>query len=267
MVPYVRMRSRRATEALLVFSLSAAAAILFTYPLAFELDHVGRVNTDDGRWSIWVVSWVARTLVVDPRHLFEANIFYPHHDTLAYSENNLGAGLLAIPVYWATRNPYAAHNFVVLVAFTLSVVGMYYLAKRLTADRGAAAVAAITFAFCPYVFSRTPHIQLLITAGLPFSMLAFHALVERPTPGRGVLLGFALIATGLTCGYYGVFVGLMVGLGTLVYATSQHRWRDRQYWLAIAIAAALTVAVMGFLFLPYRRVQIETGFARSLGEA
>jgi hypothetical protein len=261
------MRARRATEAILVFSLSAVAAILFTYPLAFNLGHVGRVNTDDGRWSIWVVSWVARTLVVDPLHVFDANIFYPHHDALAYSENNLGAGLLAMPVYWATRNPYAAHNFVVLLAFTLSTAGMYFLARRLTADRGAAAVAAITFGFCPYVFGRTPHIQLLITAGLPFTMLAFHTLTDRPTAGRGALLGLALIATGLTCGYYGIFAGLMVGLATLVYAMSQHRWQDRSYWQAIAIAAALTVMVMGLVFLPYARVQAETGFARSLGEA
>ena len=95
----------------------AGAALLtaaFTYPIAFKIGHVGRVDNGDGKLSIWNVAWVARTLVADPLHVFDANIFYPHRGTLAYSENNLGAGALAMPVYWATRNPYAALNFAML---------------------------------------------------------------------------------------------------------------------------------------------------------
>src|SRR6185503_3599455 len=104
----------------------------FTLPMAVRIGHVGRVDNGDGQLSIWNVAWVARTLVVDPRHVFDANIFYPNRGTLAYSESNLGAGILAIPVYWATRNPYAAHNFVVLLAFVLSLAGTYYLVRYLT---------------------------------------------------------------------------------------------------------------------------------------
>src|SRR5579864_1473832 len=148
----------------------AALTIGLTYPLAFHLGTVlYRYDTNlDGQFSIWNVAWVARTLVVDPLHVFDANIFYPHTKTLAYSENNLGAGALAIPVYWATRNPFAAHNFVVLLAFVLTATGTYYLVRRLVDDRGAAAVSAICFAFTPYMFAHTAHIQLLMTAGLPF---------------------------------------------------------------------------------------------------
>src|ERR1700687_1717448 len=135
-----------------------ALAVALTFPLAFRLGTVGRVDIGDGQLSIWNVAWVARTLIVDPPHVFDANIFYPHRWTLAYSETNLGAGALAIPVYWATRNPYAAHNFVLLVAFVLTAIGMYYLVRHLTGDRRGAAVAAICFAFCPYVFAHLPHI-------------------------------------------------------------------------------------------------------------
>ena len=118
-----------------VLLIGTALTIALTYPMAFKLGHVGRVDNGDGQYSIWNVTWVARTLVADPRHVFDANIFYPHTGTLAYSEANLGAGALAIPVYWATRNPYAAHNFVVLLAFLLSGTGTYYLVRHLTADR------------------------------------------------------------------------------------------------------------------------------------
>ena len=67
------------------------------------MDRVGRSENSDGQFSIWNVSWVARTLVAEPAKLFDANIFYPHQKTLTFSEHNLAAGVLAVPVYWATQ--------------------------------------------------------------------------------------------------------------------------------------------------------------------
>src|SRR5213083_2330293 len=155
-------------EACAVVIVSAILASVFTYPIAFKLGRVGRVDNGDGQLSIWNVAWVAHALAV-----------YPHRGTLAYSENNLGAGVLAVPVYLATRNAYAALNSAVLLSFILTATGMYYLVRYLTRDRRAAAMSAIWFAFCPYIFARTAHIQLLMTAGLPFSMLAFHRMADR----------------------------------------------------------------------------------------
>ena len=260
-------RSRRLGELCAVVSLSVALACLFTYPLVARLGHAGRADTDDGRLSIWNVSWVARTLVVDPVHLFDANVFYPNRTTLAYSESNFGAGLLAIPAYWASsRNPYVAHNAVVLLAFTLTAVGMYYLVRRLTRDRRAAAVSAVLFAFCPHVFGHTAHIQLLMTAGLPFSMLAFHRLVDKPGVSRGVQLGLAMAAQAVSCGYYGVFVLLIVGFAVVVVAVSR-RWRAPEFWKGLAAGAVVAMALVLPLFWPYLKLQQSTGFGRELEEA
>ena len=109
-------------ELALVLAGATLLTIVMTWPLAAKMGHLGRVDNGDGQFSIWNVAWVARTLVVDPAHVFDANIFYPHKRTLAYSESNLGAGALAIPVYWATRNPFAALNFVVLLSFVLAAL-------------------------------------------------------------------------------------------------------------------------------------------------
>src|SRR5439155_665853 len=81
---------RRELAAVLVAG--ALLTAIFTYPIAFKPGHVGRVDNGDGQLSIWNVAWVARTLPIDPLHVFDANIFYPNHNTLAYSEANLGAG-------------------------------------------------------------------------------------------------------------------------------------------------------------------------------
>ena len=92
-------------ELAVVLAVFAVLTAALTYPLAFKTGHVGRVGDADGQFSIWNVAWVARTLLVDPLHVYDANIVYPHRGTLAYSEGNLGTGLLAVPAYWATGNP------------------------------------------------------------------------------------------------------------------------------------------------------------------
>lgn len=260
-------QARGPRELGLVLIASAILTAALTYPTAFKFGHVGRVDNGDGRLSIWNVAWVARTLVVDPLHVFDANIFYPHRGTLAYSENNLGAGALAIPMYWATRNPYASYNFVLLLAFVLSATGAYYLVRYLTGDRRAAAVSAIGFAFCPFVFAHTSHIQLLMTAGLPFSLLAFHRMADRPGAGRGAVLGAAMAAQAICCGYYGVFVCLMVGFAIAVVATMRGLWSDRLYWMAVAVAAVVAVLLVAPAFLPYLTLQRVGGFRRELTDA
>jgi hypothetical protein len=259
--------SRRRLELAAVCVVSFALSCAFTYPMIRHIGGVGRVDTADGRLSIWNVAWVARTLVVDPAHLFDANIFFPNRGTLAYSENNIGAGILALPAYWATgRNPYIAMNVAILLAFSLSAIGMYYLVRHLTDDWRAATVSAILFAFCPHVFAHTAHIQLLMTAGLPFSMLAFHRLVERPTPGRGAQLGLAMAAQAASCGYYGVFLLLIVGFAVIVVTVGRPSWQPA-FWKALAVGGVVALLIVAPLAGPYIALQHNTGFARGLDDA
>jgi hypothetical protein len=261
----VTSASRGWREIAVVGLVGAAAAVVLTFPLASRLGRIARDDAD-GRFSIWNVAWVAHALTTDPAHVFDANIFYPHTGTLAYSENNLGAGVLAIPVYVLTKNPYAAHNAVVLLAFLLAATGMYYLVRYLVGDRRAAAVSAIGFAFCPYVFAHMAHIQLLITAGLPFSMLAFHRLADRPSASSGVVLGAVMAAQALSCGYYGVFVVLMVAYASVVTGAVRGVWTDRRYLTALAVAALVSIAIVAPAFAPYLALQ-KGGFNRDLASA
>lgn len=257
---------RQRREALLVFLGFALLTALFTAPLAFRLGSVAyRINNGDGQFSVWNTNWVARALVLQPTRVFDANIFYPHTGTLAYSEANLGSGALAVPVYWTTGNVYAAHGFVVLLSFLLSGLGTYYLVRYLTGDWVAAASAGIAFGFCPHVFAHMLHIQLVWTAGLPWSLLAFHRLADRPTPGRGVALGLVMTATLYLCAYYAVFLVLVVGVFTLLLAVSRGLWTSRRFWTALVLAGIVSVVTALPLLIPYVEFQRSTGFVRPLG--
>ena len=139
-----------APRAIGVCAAAAIAVVIMTWPLVTGVGHLGRTqNSGDARVSVWNVAWVAHALLTKPFDLFDANIYYPHRRTLAFSEANIGAGTLAVPAWWLTSNPFAAHNTVVLFAFFASVVFTWLLARRLTRDDAASATAAVLFAFCP----------------------------------------------------------------------------------------------------------------------
>ena len=48
-----------------------------------------------------------------PLHLFEANIFYPAHDALAFSEPLIVPALIGAPLAWAGASPVLVYNLVV----------------------------------------------------------------------------------------------------------------------------------------------------------
>ena len=224
--------------------------VLLTYPTAAHPGTRGRFDNGDGRFSIWNVSWVAHSLLDDPRRLFDANIFHPHPNTLTYSELNLVAGALAAPVYAATRNPVAAHNSAVLLGLLLAFLATWALVRRLTGSFGAGIVAATGYTFSAYTAAHTAHIQLLMIFGFPLVMLAFHRLADRPTVPSGIWLGAALAAAALASGYYGIFAIALIGLATLFWAQ-----RSARYWVAIATAAATMAVLVLPVFVPFQKAR------------
>jgi hypothetical protein len=261
----VRRTSGR--SALTVTAGFALLALVLTAPIAWRGAATGPINTGDGQLSIWNVAWVARTIAIDPAHVYDANIFAPHRATLAYSEANLPAGLLGFPAWWLTGNPYAAYNTAVVLSLLLAALATFGLARHLTRSTEAATVAAIIFAFAPFVTVRYAHIQLLVTAGLPLSLLALHRFVDRPTPGRAACISGAIAFAGLSCGYYGFFAAIAVGLGMAYYAVVRGLWR-RPHYVALCLAAALgtALAILPF-FLPYLDLLRDAQPFRTLDDA
>jgi len=123
------------------------------------------------------------------------------------------------------------------------------------------------FAYCPYVFARQAHSQLLLIGFLPWSMLAFHRFIDRASPARAIECGLVLWLTGMASAYYGLFAAGMVGLGTIHFAVTRGLWRQPRHWALVALAATVCIGLTAPLFLPYLRMQAATGFARPLEES
>ena len=254
-------------DLLTALAIATALAAVMSWPLAARPGSVARANTNDGRFSVWNVAWVAHALIDRDARVFDANIFHPHRGTLAYSEANLVAGAMAVPVYAATRDPILSHNVVVFAALVLAFFAAWALARRVTGSGAAGLLAGTAFAFCTYISAHTAHIQLLMVFVIPLSLLALHRFVERPGLTRAAAVGLALALAGLACGYYGIFSGLAVGLGVVWFAPGQSS--QRRYWLGVAAAVIVGAAVIAPAVRPYVELRRQTGFksAPNLEEA
>jgi hypothetical protein len=223
-----------------------ALIVVLTYPLVPGLLHWGRIDSGDGRYSIWNVGWIDHALLTDPRHVLDANIFYPHEGTLAYSELNLVAGVLGLPMFAITSNAIAAHNFAVIIGLLLAFLCTWALVRRVTGSAAAGLVSATAFTFCPFVQAHTAHIQLLMAFAIPLVLAAYHRFRAHETMARAVMLGAALAVAGLACAYYGIFAGLALGFVALLLGRI-----ERRYVIGLLVAAGVTAAIVAPIFIPY----------------
>lgn len=258
--------ARRAARFALAALAPLGISIVMTWPLAANMGGLGRTSSGDGMYAIWNVSWVARTVATAPIELFDANIFHPDRSTLAYSELNVVAGLIGLPAWLLTGDAYVTHNVALLAAFATSALCGWLLARYLTASGAAALVCGVVFAFSPYHFSHTAHIQLLFGGGIPLSLLMLHRLADAPSMWRGAALGLVLAVQALACAYYGILAGLMIGYASLLLAASRRLWRSRTYWIALACGAVLVMLGVVPFFLPFLQMRSE-GFRRTIAES
>jgi len=211
----------------------------------------------------WVIAWVAHQAVHDPRHLFQANIFYPERNTLAFSESMLVQSAFAAPLLWAGASPVLTYNLVLMAGFTLTGWAMCMVVARWTGDWPAGIGAGILMAFSSHALARLPHLQAQHIEFLPFVLLSLNALLDRPRLRHAIALAVCFALHSLTS-YY-LFVMTSLGLVAAVLARPGS-WRGplrRSVWAYLALAALLSAVLLLPALLPYWKVSQE-GFARSV---
>jgi hypothetical protein len=242
---------------LCAIALLSVLTVVITWPAALHM--TTRVpGHDDPLFSIWRLSWIAHALPHDPRHLFDANIFYPHLHTLAYSDAMLFEGLLAAPLLWAGMNPVLVYNLVFFAGFISSGAGMFVLVRHLTSNANAALIAAAIFTLTPYRIEHYIHLELQWTVWMPLALWALHRAVDEGTVGWGLLTGLFLWLQMISCVYYGAFLAVIVAaLGLLLLVTRPER-AGRALGPLLA-GALLAVALTLPYAMPYLAATRELG--------
>jgi hypothetical protein len=247
-----------------VFLLYAALAVALTYPLSFHLgDHIMSPGTDTNLF-IWTLGWDLHALVHQPLRMFDANIFYPFHDTLAYSENLIGSALLVAPVQWLVGNPVLTMNVAALVTIPLCAFGAYLLAYRVGTSFAGALVAGLVFGFCAPRFFRLDQLHLTNVQWIPFCLIFLHAYFQEQRPRDARLAAGFFTLQALTSGHGAVFlIVAAAALKLYLFATGtpldlRRRARD------VGVIGVLLLVPSVLILLPYHAAQTEMGLRRTL---
>lgn len=252
---------RRTAGAALLY---LALTVLLAWPLVRHPASGVMPGDPDTDLFMWTLAWNTHALATDPLSVFDANIYYPHRRTLAFSENLLGSTLFAAPVLWTTGDPLLALNVVALLSIVLSGTGAFVLARRLGIGVPGAVVCGMVFAFSPARFFRLGQIHLATIQWVPLCLAFLHSYLDSGRR-RDLRIAIGLFSLqALTSGHGAVFlvttiVALLVYRALLGEPLAPLR-RAGDVGIAGLLLAAPTLA----LVVPYLYVQDEFGLKRSL---
>jgi len=172
----------------------------------------------DPLFSMWRMAWVRHQILADPRHLFDANIFYPLTGTLTYSDSMILPALVSAPLAWIGVHPVVAYNIALLGAFVLSGLSAYWLTRDLGAGRLAAWITAVAFTIAPFRMNHFSHLELQMTMWMPVVLLATARVLTDGSRGYAVLLTLSLAAQWYSSMYYGLFLTMYSAVFGAVFA-------------------------------------------------
>lgn len=213
----------------------------------------------------WILAWEVHSLFgPEEASLFDTNIFYPHRNTLAYSEFLIPQLLVATPVILGSGNPVLAHNVVLLLSLLTTALGTYCLAFWVTGNRSASFAAGLVLAFCPFMFSHLVHVQILFAGGIPLTFLFLFLWLESGKTRDAAILGLLFAIQALANAYYAVYLGFFAGIALLGLVIRKRSWTRRRFWLQLLLVGLIAGALMGPFYLRYFQLKQEMGFQRVL---
>jgi hypothetical protein len=250
---------------LAVLGIFVLLAVGHTWPLARRPAVHSRVDNGDYLLNVWAVDWVARTLPVDPAHLFDANIFHPARLTLAYSEPLILQGTLAIPGAWLGLSPILTFNLVLIAGFALSGWAFALLVHRDTGSWIAGLVAGSAVAFNSHHLVRIAHIQALHLELVPLVFLALDRLLVTARLRYAALFGASLAVQATVSIYLLVFTGWAAICAWMARLPEwRGRLRDATIWMLVAAATGALLLLP--VLWPYAELARTQGMVRRIGE-
>ncbi len=167
-----------------MFGLYLLAAIVLTWPLV--LHPFGRlaapVGPGDPYLNLWILGWDLRAIGSDPLALltgrvFDANIFFPAEQTLAFSDHLLLQAVIVWPLWAVTHDLVFCYNALLFLSFLASAWTMYLLARAVTGSEAGACLAGFAWGFLPFRYAHLLHLQLQSLYFLPLAFLFLHRLM------------------------------------------------------------------------------------------
>ena len=227
--------------------------VVFTHPVAlnFLSQPAGSTDVYEYMWELW---WAKRSLV--DLQMSPADVTALYHPYGAYHPLLLLDAYLmltSLPVVMLF-SPAAAINFHLLSSFILTGFATYLLCYHLTRRHWPAFIGGAIFAFSPFRTDRAAHgvISMALTYWLPFYVLFFIRLFERPRMRSaifcGIALGFSILSSFLHLAHF--VVPLTVVFIAYQLFADRKRLYSPSFLRGVALALALACAMVLPAYLP-----------------
>ena len=252
-----RYPSFTARELLGCVALAVTLALAMHWPLPMHLGRDIAQDLGDPLVQAWQVAWDGHALATQPMSLFQANMFWPLHDSLAFSDALVGyapAGLIGHGVHAAV----ARYDLLFLFAYALCFVGAYLLARELGAGKAGATVAGAAFAYAPYRLEQEGHLHIVSSGAIPLALFLLLRGYRRRRAAT-ILAGWLVASWQFSLGFsLGLPLAYLLAAGAAAVAIGWLRnGRPRPHPTVVTATAAGMLCfalVAGLLARPYMRV-------------
>lgn len=240
--------------------------IAFTFPVSLEPHLRTFASGPDTRLYLWTLGWDLHALSHQPLAIFDANIFFPEKQTLAYSEHLIGAAILAAPIAPFTNNLLLILNWVLLASTLLTAVGTDFLAGELGTKPDSRLLAGIIGTFSSPRLTRLTQTHLATLHWIPFALAFGLRYVRTRNPGDLRWALFFFTAQAITSGHGGLMCALGLGLLFVWAIVTRNVTLGSLVRHASLPGALLLLANVPFV-LPYYAVRSSVGLTRTLDDA
>lgn len=198
-------------------------------------------------------------------HYADGNIFFPHKDSMLYSETQLSAGLLTLPLYFINQNPIFSYNVWTIISFFLAGWFMYLLAKYLSRGNEIFSVlAGLAFAFAPTKITEITHLQNLSIFYLP--LITLFIIKYLNMPARKYLVGLFVASTLMFYASWYQMAFALVSIGVLLAAAWLLKITEWRPTVPILVTLFIAVLVTLPLVHEYVRFSKESGATYSISD-
>jgi hypothetical protein len=257
--------ARRLRREIFIFLGFLILTAVMTWPWVRHLRD-GVKDENDSYVFSYLLWWDYHQTFHDPLHLYQATIFYPYHDTLAFGESGYGVALLFFPLFALGLRPLTVQCIAAFLSFPFTGYCMFRLARTLSASKPIAWVAGIVFAFLPCRFQYLSMVPTIFTGWIPLLFEAVVLFVRERSWKRASWLGVAFVMNVLTSLTWFILTLIPLALTAIIVVALHRAWRDRTFWLRAATTLSAACLVLLPFLLPFYRVSRAWHFVRTPAE-
>lgn len=263
---YTALRRLTHLHYFLAFLFFSFLVFYLTFPLLF---HIGDLVTGYGDELVigWIQNWVIHTIRIGTIFsLFTANLYYPFHNSFAYSDAFITSSLLSYIPLIIFKQPIAVVNSTLLSSLIFLGFSLYLLAYYLTKDFLASLLAGTLVICSPAVLDKVVHLQILAIYWVPLSILFFLLFIQRQKTKYliGSLLCFLLQTyNSFVPGYFIAFSYIII----TAYFFMLDNKKIRELFIIKNIVLVLVCFCLIIpISIPYYQVSHEFHYVRDIRE-